>query len=473
MTESISINNPGQYAVGAYVCKSEDPYGAGSDIPTQIQVIENFCKMKNLNIVDYYIDNNNDEKMEILDRTGIKRLLNDVTTDKINMIIVKDLDSFSMDNKKVKNIIQTLLADPKNKFISIENEIVIGNNTSVRDFNEKLRAKINSRRKYKMGGRLKPNVVLKKIYSAPHTNNVICRPPFGYLLKANTKNEFVIDRPAADIVVEIFAKIIEGYSYQKIANSFNERGILTVSQYAEKMGRNPRKVSTQWNTSTIYQIATNEIYLGHLVKSNFGRPTYKSKLQKKAEKIIYYNAHEPIIDEQTFKLAQNITHGRTKSSTQKAINSKRAPFGYDIDENNNNKFVIDPEAAAIVRTIFNRIIQGFFYYQIADEFNSTGVLTISQYESKKGKKQRKISTKWNTSTIYKLVRNEVYLGHIVKVKKVVDELDGTTKKEKIVIRNTHEPIVTEEIFKLVQKIIRSKHVASITDSDTEKSENTV
>jgi DNA invertase Pin-like site-specific DNA recombinase len=472
MAENINVNNPSQYFVGAYIYKSDDQYGLGSDIPSQIQVIESFCKTKNLNIVDYYIDNNNDDKLDILERTGIKRLLNDVNTDKLNMIIVKDLDSFSTDYKIVKKIIQTLLANPKNKFIAIENDIVIGNN-SVKDFNEKLKSKINSRRKYKMGGRLKQNVILKKIYSAPHTNNVICRPPFGYLLKANTKNEFVIDRPAADIVVEIFAKIIEGYSYQKIANSFNERGILTVSQYAEKMGRNPRKVSTQWNTSTIYQIATNEIYLGHLVKSNFGRPTYKSKLQKKSEKIVYYNAHEPIIDEQTFKLAQNITHGRTKGSTQKAINSRRAPFGYDIDENNNNKFVIDPEAANIVRTIFNRIIQGFFYYQIADEFNSTGILTISQYESKKGKKQRKISTKWNTSTIYKLVRNEVYLGHIVKIKKVVDELDGTIKKEKIIIRNTHEPIITEEVFKLVQKIIRSKHVASITDSETEKSENSI
>ena len=72
-----------------------------------------------------------------------------------------------------------------------------------------------------------------------------------------------------------------------------------------------------------------------------------------------------------------------------------------------------------------------------------------------------------------MVRNEVYLGHIVKIKKVVDELDGTIKKEKIIIRNTHEPIITEEVFKLVQKIIRSKHVASITDSETEKSENSI
>jgi len=472
MTEVATVQNPNQYFVGAYVCKSDDQFGTGSDVPSQIQVIEEFCKLKNLTIVDYYIDNNNDEKVDVMERTAVKRLLNDVNTDKINMVIVKDLDSFSTDYKKVKKIIQSLLAKPTNRFVSVENDIIINSN-SIKDFNEKIKTKINSRRKYKMGGRLKPNVILKKVFHAPHSNNVICRPPFGYLLKENTKNEFVIDRPAADVVVEIFAKIIEGYSYQKIANNFNERGVLTVSQYAEKMGRNPRKVSAQWNTSTIYQIATNEIYLGHLIKSNFGRPTYKSKSQKKTEKIIYYNAHEPIIDEQTFKLAQNITHGRTKSSTQKAINTRRAPFGYDIDENNNNKFIIDPEAAAIVRTIFNRIIQGFFYYQIADEFNSSGVLTISQYESKKGKKQRKISTKWNTSTIYKLVRNEVYLGHIVKIKKVVDELDGTVKKEKIIIRNTHEPIITEDVFKLVQKIIRSKHVANMNDSDTEKSDNSI
>jgi len=466
-------NKPNPFLVGAYVYKNEDLYGSGSDIPTQIQVIEGFCKLKNLTIVDYYIDNDsNNDKMEMLDRPAVKRLLNDLSTDKINMVIVKDLDCFGTDNKKVKKIIQTLLAKPKNKFVAVENDVIIGSN-SMKDVNEKLKGKLNNRHKYRMGGRLKPNVILKKIYSAPHTNNVICRPPFGYLLKANTKNEFVIDRPAADIVVEIFAKIIEGYSYQKIANNFNERGVLTVSQYAEKMGRNPRKVSSQWNTSTIYQIATNEIYLGHLVKSNFGRPTYKSKTQKRPEKIVYYNAHEPIIDEQTFKLAQNVTHGRTKSSTQKVLNTRRAPFGYDTDENNNNKFVIDPEAAAVVRTIFNRIIQGFFYYQIADEFNSTGVLTISQYENKKGKKQRKISTKWNVSTIYKLVRNEVYLGHIVKVKKVVDELDGTCKKEKIVIRNTHEPIITEDVFKLVQKIIRSKHVANMSDSETEKSEHMI
>ncbi|ORX60199.1 recombinase-domain-containing protein [Piromyces finnis] len=467
MSGGMNINNPEQFSVGVYVCKSENEFG--TDIPGQIQIVENFCGVKSLHIVDYYIDSNNDDKIELLERAAIKRLINDISEDKINMIIVKDLDALSTDYKKVKKIIPILLSKPNSRFISIENEIMIGSN-SLKEINDKIKAKVR-RRKYRMGGRLKPNVILKKVYSAPHTDNVICRPPFGYLLKPDSKNEFIIDRPAADIVVEIFAKIIEGYSYQKIANSFNERGILTVSQYAEKMGRNPRKISTQWNTSTIYQIATNEIYLGHLVKSNFGRPTYKSKNQKKTEKVIYYNAHEPIIDEQTFKMAQNITHGRTKSTTQKVLNTRRAPFGYDTDVSNNNKFVIDPEAAAVVRTIFNRIIQGFFYYQIADEFNSNGVLTISQYEDKKGKKQRKISTKWNTSTIYKLVRNEVYLGHLVKIKKIIDDVDGSIKKEKIVIRNTHEPIISEDVFKLVQKIIRNKHSTNVSEgSETEKSE---
>jgi len=468
MSGNMNINNPEQFTVGVYVSKWDDDFGSGSDIPSQIRIIENFCELKNLNIVDYYIDNNSDSKIDLMDRAAIKRLVNDIETEKINLVVVKDLDSLSTDFKMVKKIIQVILSKAKNRFISVENEIMIGTN-SVKEINDKLKSKIR-RRRYRMGGRLKPNVILKKIYSAPHSDNVICRPPFGYLLKSDSKNEFVIDRPAADIVVEIFAKIIEGYSYQKIANNFNERGVLTVSQYAEKMGRNPRKVSNQWNTSTIYQIATNEIYLGHLIKSNFGRPTYKSRNQKKTEKIVYYNAHEPIIDEQTFKMAQNITHGRTKSNTQKVINTRRAPFGYDTDANNNNKFVIDPEAAAVVRTIFNRIIQGYFYYQIADEFNSNGVLTISQYEDKKGKKQRKISTKWNTSTIYKLVRNEVYLGHIVKIQKIVDEVDGSVKKEKIIIRNTHEPIISEDVFKLVQKIIRNKHSANASDTDSEKSE---
>ncbi|MBE6059274.1 MAG: hypothetical protein E7215_03745 [Clostridium sulfidigenes] len=118
-------------------------------------------------------------------------------------------------------------------------------------------------------------------------------------------------------------------------------------------------------------------------------------------------------------------------------------LGYDKDENGN--LVINEEQAKIVRRIFREYLDGKGYAVIARGLEADGVKTAA------GK------TKWWDSTIKGILENEKYYGELLLQKTVtVDYLTKKRVDNKNIepmyrIENNHEPIISKEMFDLVQQ----------------------
>ena len=97
------------------------------------------------------------------------------------------------------------------------------------------------------------------------------------------------------------------------------------------------------------------------------------------------------------------------------------PYGYIKDPNNPKRWVIDEEAAQVVRRIFDMTLEGFGTEQIATQFEKEGILTPQAYWIQKGigrpgKSKTRPATKWNGSTITHLLYQQEYCGDVLNFK---------------------------------------------------------
>ena len=141
-----------------------------------------------------------------------------------------------------------------------------------------------------------------------------------------------------------------------------------------------------------------------------------------------------------------------------------APYGYRKDPENKNHLLIDPETAPIVVQIFQWRAEGVSYMGINKKLNDAGILSPSQLKRERGvetnfnKKDRVIL--WNKHMITEILQNIVYIGHLAQKKGSQCLYGGipyhiTSEDEWIIAKNTHEPLLSEELFEKVQEINRA------------------
>ena len=143
------------------------------------------------------------------------------------------------------------------------------------------------------------------------------------------------------------------------------------------------------------------------------------------------------------------------------------PLGYMKDPNDKNKWLIDERCAPTIREIFRLCVNGYNALAIAKILTEKGYDTPKAFYLKQGRNMYRNDTTapyfWHRSTVYKILRNPNYIGHLVNFK--------TTRKsyknkrfvyrdpsEWKVIENHHEAIVDKETFDLAQKLTQVKRV---------------
>ncbi len=136
------------------------------------------------------------------------------------------------------------------------------------------------------------------------------------------------------------------------------------------------------------------------------------------------------------------------------INSK-APFGYTrIRENKKNRYVVDQETAYIVEHIYILALQDFTPNMIKKKLNDEKVPTPTAFKRKKGvvKDDSKVSEKWSSKFIKRILTNEVYIGNLVQgTRSQVGGKDTRVPREEwIIFENNHEPIIDKNTFYKVQ-----------------------
>lgn len=134
--------------------------------------------------------------------------------------------------------------------------------------------------------------------------------PYGYKKNPNDITKLIIDEEPAEIVKYIFNEYVNGNGLAYIAHRLNERKIDCPSIYKQRDSKYHCKATANlWGHNTIKKILINRVYTGDLIQHKGEMVSYKVKKYKllpNSEYLIKENAHEPIIDKQTFELVQDI-----------------------------------------------------------------------------------------------------------------------------------------------------------------------
>ena len=132
------------------------------------------------------------------------------------------------------------------------------------------------------------------------------------------------------------------------------------------------------------------------------------------------------------------------------------PYGYKKETNNKNRLVPDPETAPVVERIFRLAASGRSTAEIASALSEDGVLTPLKYrayyrDNFSEKALAKVSDVWNKTTVKRILKNPVYLGHTIlgksrKVSVKSKKKEAMPEEEWAVTENTHTPLISESIF---------------------------
>ena len=142
------------------------------------------------------------------------------------------------------------------------------------------------------------------------------------------------------------------------------------------------------------------------------------------------------------------------------------PYGYMKNPENPKEWVIDEEAAQVVKKIFTLCMNGRGPSQIADQLEKDKILTPTAYKNKQGVKtphtEPENPYRWHESTIVNILERKEYIGATVNFKTYTNSIWDKKQREnpeenRVIFYNTHPAIIEQEVFDKVQEIRQQRH----------------
>jgi len=154
--------------------------------------------------------------------------------------------------------------------------------------------------------------------------------------------------------------------------------------------------------------------------------------------------------------------------------TNNAIYGYKKDPENKSHWLIDEEAAEVVRRIFHLCVEGYGSQQIANILTANQVERPSYYLAMRQQGNHKTTADmsqpyhWYSTTVGNILSKPEYMGHTVNFrsyKKSYKDKRGIIKppEEWLIFENTHEAIIDKETWELVQQIRKTVHRTDNTD----------
>ena len=307
------------YNAGIYIRLSredDDKVYESESITNQKSLLLQYAKENNLRVYDIYVDDGYSGTN--FDRPSFKRMINDIESKKINMVITKDMSRLGRDYIGTGELVEKYFPSHGVRYIAVTDNIdtyldnsnndiapfkAIMNDMYAKDISKKIKSSLKAKQKEGkwVGG----------------------RTPFGYIQDPDNKNHLVIFEEQAIIVRKIFDMCLEGLSYFKIAKQLTLEGVKTPAQYYSFEWKNHYNLKYgEWHSKTIQDILTNRIYTGDLVKNKRAKLNYKVKKvvrNNPRDFIIVENTHEAIIDKDIFyevgkRLPKNVGRNEKKEN---------------------------------------------------------------------------------------------------------------------------------------------------------------
>ena len=171
-------------------------------------------------------------------------------------------------------------------------------------------------------------------------------------------------------------------------------------------------------------------------------------------------------DEYCRDISQKVKYALNTRKRNGEFMGSMIPYGYIRSTEDKHKLVIDDEAAKVVKKIFKNALKGLGTTAIARKLNKDGINTpslhkINVLKIKCNYRNSGKSNYWNDSMVAHILRNRVYLGEMVqcKYKTVSYKIHKRVKNSKenwIIVKGTHEALVSYNDFDKVQKMLDSR-----------------
>ena len=293
--------------------RDDELQGESNSITNQKQLLEDYAKKHGFDPVRHFTDDG--ISGTTFDRKGFKAMIEEVLEGNISTIIVKDMSRFGRDYLKVGYYTEIMFVEKGVRFIAVNNNIDSANQTDS-DFTPFLNimnewyARDSSRK-------------ISAVFTDRMERGLRCSGaiPYGYYRKPDDKQTLYVDEEAAKVVRRIFDMVVQGYSYNEIIRIFHEEKILIPAEYERihspsDCRHNPVPDPYMWNSTTLGYIIHRQEYLGHTVLKKSKGISYKSKKRVNVaaeDQMVFKNTHEPIIDEETWKLANKIKARKKKT----------------------------------------------------------------------------------------------------------------------------------------------------------------
>lgn len=290
------------YRVGIYLrlSREDERTGESGSIINQRAILLNYIKENNLQFISEYVDDG--VSGTTFDRVGFRKMLEDIQTKKINMIITKDTSRLGRDHIEFGYYVEKYFPEHGVRYVAVcdnidtfynNNDMLLFksayNDMYVKDISNKIRASLNIKKR---------NGEFVGAYA-----------PYGYVKDPDNKHQLLVDEDAADVVRRIFSLFIEGYSITKIMDMLTEEKIPIPSVYKNMNRGLKSSLFGIWSQRTVTDILTNPTYVGNLTQGRSRKINYKSKKRihtAKQDWIIKENACPAIVDKKVFLMAQNI-----------------------------------------------------------------------------------------------------------------------------------------------------------------------
>lgn len=309
-------------------------------------------------------------------RPGFQQVIQDITEQKINCLVVKDLSRIGRNYLQVGAYVQEFFPQHGVRLLAIqdgydsldaapmERELLLPiknlmNDAYSRDLSVKIRTGLESKRR---------SGVFVGAFA-----------PFGYKKSADG-NQLIIDEYSGGIVQEIFANRIEGMPQREIANNLNRKQIpspleykrLCNSRYACNFSDdNPAK----WHGQTVTRILKNEVYIGNLVQGVRRKIDYRSQKNivcNQTDWIRCTAVHDPLISGDEYQIVQELLKRDTRTAPHK---TQPYPLSGKI-------FCGSCQGTMVRKNVLSRTGKSYTYYVCSNHKRSRKICTPHSISSK-------------------------------------------------------------------------------------------
>ena len=293
------------YLVGAYIRLSredDDKNYESESIINQKSLLLQYIKENQLLLYDFYIDDGYSGKN--FNRPAFQRLLADIESKKINLVLTKDMSRLGRDYIGIGHLLEKYFPEHQIRYIAITDNVdtyldstnndiapfkAIMNDMYAKDISKKIRSSLQAKMK--------------------EGKFVGSRAPFGYQKDPKDKNHLIIQQDQALVVKKIYQLCLQGFTFYQIASYLTEKNMKTpASYYPFEWKQHYTICYHQWYPKTIKDILTNQVYIGNMVQSKRKKINYKIKkvvATNPCDYIIVENTHEAIIRKDIYQKVQD------------------------------------------------------------------------------------------------------------------------------------------------------------------------